>query len=74
MSWPRTDAGTLRCPCGKPGKIFTILSVYDKDGKRFGDFAGYCSEECKDWGEALGHQVPVFQTEEATAQEQPELF
>ena len=48
MSWPRTEAGTLQCPCGKPGKIFILLSTYEKDGKKYGDFAVYCSEECKD--------------------------
>jgi hypothetical protein len=51
-----------------------MISVYEKDGKKFGEFGGYCSEGCKDWGEALGHPVPVFQIEEATAQEQLGLF
>ena len=51
MSWPRTEAGTLQCPCGKPGKIFILLDTYEKDEKQYGDFAGYCSEECKDQSE-----------------------
>jgi hypothetical protein len=63
----------LQCPCGLPGKIFTILSVYEKDGKSYGDFGGYCSEECLEWGAALGHPVPEA-VQKAELQEQPGLF
>ena len=44
-TWPRTEAGTLQCPCLKAGKIFTILNTYEKDGVQYGNFSGFCSEE-----------------------------
>ena len=74
MSWPRTEVGTLQCPCGKAGKIFTQFSTEEKDGKKYGLFGGYCSEACYEWGESLGHPEPVFQERAASSEVQPGLF
>jgi hypothetical protein len=43
----RTEAGTLRCACGKTGKVFACIGSYERDGKMYGTFAGFC-DECYD--------------------------
>jgi hypothetical protein len=69
MAWPRTASGTLQCPCGKPGTIFTIIGVYEKDGKQYGDFVGYCCESHKEdhdiiYGDGSQQELGILKTAE----------
>lgn len=58
MEWPRNVVGTLMCPCGKPGTIFTMYDTEIKDCTVYGLFAGYCSDECKERGFDIGTSKP----------------
>jgi len=59
QDWPRTKAGTLKCPCGKPGILFPQVDIYLDDELEWkGALGGYCSDECMALGSARGHPVP----------------